>query len=292
VRRVGAIAVAFMLGGLAGALTASGGHPLAQATSSPIASGSAVVSLVAQTPSPTSSNPPAVRSTSVTTMSVMEGDMYLRPTSSTTLPTGIITFRVTNQGAIHHEFVIVSGDPTGTVGDEPSTVSEADHIGGPNGPELGDVHPGQTRTMTANFAPGTYTAMCNYPGHFAAGMHFQFTVSAPIAVLNVMEGDMYLRPTGSTTLPTGVLAFRVTNQGAIHHEFVIVSGDPTGTVGDEPSTVSEADHIGGPNGPELGDVHPGQTTTMTAIFAPGTYTAMCNYPGHFAAGMHFQFTVQ
>ena len=83
---------------------------------------------------------------------------------------------MTNQGAIHHEFVVVSGDPTGTVGDERNTVSEANHIGGPNGPEIGDNHPGQTRTMTAYLPPGTYTAMCNYPGHFAAGMHFQFTV--------------------------------------------------------------------------------------------------------------------
>jgi uncharacterized cupredoxin-like copper-binding protein len=225
-------------------------------------------------------------------MSVTEGDMYLRPTGPTTLPTGIITFRVTNQGAIHHEFVIVSGDPAGTVGDERNTVSEANHIGGPNGPELGDIHPGETRTISAYLLPGTYTAMCNYPGHFAAGMHFQFTVSAPTVLLNVTEGDMYLRPKGPTTLPAGVVAFRVTNQGAIHHEFVIVAGDPAGTVGDEPNTVSEADHIGGPDGPELGDVHPGQTKTMTAYLAPGTYTAMCNYPGHFAAGMHFQFTVQ
>ena len=107
-----------------------------------------------------------------------------------------------------------------------------------------------------------------------------------------MEGEMYLHPQGLTTLPTGVITFRVKNQGAIHHEFVIVSGDPTGTVGDEPNTVSEANHIGGPDGSELGDIHPGQTTTMTAYLAPGTYTAMCNYPGHFSAGMHFHFTVQ
>jgi len=77
---------------------------------------------------------------------------------------------------MHHEFVIVSGDPTGTVGDEPATVSEANHIGGPHGPEIGDIHPRQTRTVTADLSPGTYTAMCNFPGHYAASMHFQFVV--------------------------------------------------------------------------------------------------------------------
>jgi uncharacterized cupredoxin-like copper-binding protein len=108
----------------------------------------------------------------------------------------------------------------------------------------------------------------------------------------VNEGDMYLHPVTPTTVPAGTVAFTVTNQGKIHHEFVIVSGDPTGTVGDEPGTVSEANHIGGPDGPELGDIHPGETQTVTAVLTPGTYTAMCNYPGHYEAGMHFQFVVR
>jgi len=40
---------------------------------------------------------------------------------------------------MYHEFVIVSGDPPWTVGNEPGTVSEANPIGGPSGPEIGDV---------------------------------------------------------------------------------------------------------------------------------------------------------
>jgi uncharacterized cupredoxin-like copper-binding protein len=30
--------------------------------------------------------------------------------------------------------------------------------------------------LTVDLDPGTYTAMCNLPGHYAAGMHFQFVV--------------------------------------------------------------------------------------------------------------------
>jgi hypothetical protein len=66
---------------------------------------------------------------------------------------------------------------TGTQGDEPGRVSEADHIGGDSGPEIGDIAPGQTKVLTVTLAAGGYTAMCNLPGHYAAGMHFQFTVA-------------------------------------------------------------------------------------------------------------------
>ncbi len=293
--KVLAFGLVFLLGTLVGGLAAASGNnggvaatglapsPTVTATSAPVA-----------TSAPAATSAPVATSARVATMFVNEGDMYLGATTPTELPAGTIAFTVTNQGPSHHEFVIVSGDPTGTVGDEPATVSEAKHIGGPKGPEIGDIHPGQTRTMTATLTPGTYTAMCNYPGHYAAGMHFQFTVatSAPVATMSVNEGDMYLRATTPTELPAGTITFTVTNQGPSHHEFVIVSGDPTGTVGDEPATVSEAKHIGGPLGPEIGDIHPGQTRTMTATLAPGTYTAMCNFPGHFAAGMHFQFVVR
>jgi uncharacterized cupredoxin-like copper-binding protein len=112
----------------------------------------------------------------------------------------------------------------------------------------------------------------------------------PVRAVTVDEGEMYLHPT-ATQLKTGVVAFVVTNNGKIHHEFVIVTGDPTGTQGDEPGRVSEANHIGGDSGPEIGDIAPGQTKVLTVTLAAGGYTAMCNLPGHYAAGMHFQFTV-
>jgi len=172
-----AFAVVFMLGGLMGSLTA-GSVRNAGAAASGLAPSPTVTATSAPVATTATSAPVATTTTSalVATMSVNEGDLYLRPTTPTALHAGTITITVTNHGAMHHEFVIVSGDPTGTVGDEPGTVSEANHIGGPLGPEIGDIHPGQARTVTADLAPGTYTAMCNFPGHYAAGMHFQFVV--------------------------------------------------------------------------------------------------------------------
>jgi uncharacterized cupredoxin-like copper-binding protein len=125
---------------------------------------------------PTSvSAPTPVAAEAVRAVTVDEGEMYLHP-SATELKTGVVSFVVTNNGSIHHEFVIVTGDPTGTIGDEPGRVSEGNHIGGDNGPEIGDIAPGQTKVLTVTLAAGTYTTMCNLPGHYAAGMHFQFTV--------------------------------------------------------------------------------------------------------------------
>jgi len=118
--------------------------------------------------------PSAAQQALTRAITVSEGDMYLHP-SATVVASGKVTFTVTNGGQAHHEFVIVTGDPTGTTG-EPGKVTEDNHIGGAEGPEIGDISPGQTETLTARLTPGTYTAMCNLPGHFGAGMHFQFVV--------------------------------------------------------------------------------------------------------------------
>jgi uncharacterized cupredoxin-like copper-binding protein len=127
-------------------------------------------------PAPVSVSTPTPGATqAVRAVTVDEGEMYLHP-SATELKTGVVSFVVTNEGSIHHEFVIVTGDPTGTKGDEPGRVSEGNHIGGDNGPEIGDIAPGQTKVLTVTLAAGTYTTMCNLPGHYAAGMHFQVTV--------------------------------------------------------------------------------------------------------------------
>jgi uncharacterized cupredoxin-like copper-binding protein len=109
-------------------------------------------------------------------VAVTAGDMFLRPTA-TTVATGKVTFTVSNSGPSSHEFVIVTGDPTGTTGDEAGRVSEDGHIGGDEGPEIGNIRPGKSKVLTVDLPPGTYTAMCNLAGHYVAGMHFTFTVT-------------------------------------------------------------------------------------------------------------------
>ena len=43
--------------------------------------------------------------------------------------------------------------------------------------ELGDIHPGKTRSTTVPLAAGKYVLFCNEAGHFKAGMATTFTVA-------------------------------------------------------------------------------------------------------------------
>ena len=43
--------------------------------------------------------------------------------------------------------------------------------------ELGDVHPGKSRSNTLNLKAGKYLLFCNEAGHFKAGMYTILTVA-------------------------------------------------------------------------------------------------------------------
>ncbi len=48
---------------------------------------------------------------------------------------------------------------------------------GTNVGETGDLRTGTTKTITIDLKPGHYVFMCNLPGHYALGMHADFTVT-------------------------------------------------------------------------------------------------------------------
>ena len=92
------------------------------------------------------------------------------------VPVGVpVTFVVTNEGAVPHEFFLgdedaqtahaqemleMAGDP---MHDEPSGIS---------------LQPGETKELTYTFdEPGRYLAGCHVPGHYPAGMRAVITVT-------------------------------------------------------------------------------------------------------------------
>ncbi len=89
-------------------------------------------------------------------------------------PAGQVTFQVTDQGQVTHEFVVLRTDatPQSLQVESDGKAVETGHEG-----EVEDVAPGTSKTLTLNLAPGNYVLICNIPGHYQAGMHAAFTVT-------------------------------------------------------------------------------------------------------------------
>lgn len=98
---------------------------------------------------------------------------------TTDIPAGDVTFNVTNDGTITHEFVVfqtdVAEDALPEKSDE-AEVNEDDASLNSMG-EVEDVEAGGSKSFTATLEPGSYVGICNVEGHYDSGMHIHFTVS-------------------------------------------------------------------------------------------------------------------
>lgn len=73
--------------------------------------------------------------------------------SATEVPAGRVRFVVRNEGTVEHDFVIVELDK-----------------------RTPQIRPGQTEELVADLQPGTYTLVCEVPGHKEAGMTAKLVV--------------------------------------------------------------------------------------------------------------------
>lgn len=96
--------------------------------------------------------------------------------SSSSATAGEVTFTVTNEGTIGHEFLVVKTDiPDGEI------PLDGDHFSEDAGgieviDEIGEYAKETTETLTVELTAGKYQLVCNLPGHYEAGMHTAFTV--------------------------------------------------------------------------------------------------------------------
>jgi uncharacterized cupredoxin-like copper-binding protein len=113
--------------------------------------------------------------------------------SKTVIPVGVVSFKVTNAGAIAHDFKIASK-------------------------KTKILSPGQSQTITVNFKKaGSYRYLCTVPGHAIAGMKgvLKARSSAPAAVklratLNAKQEVP--RPKGALAKATGRFTATLTGQ--------------------------------------------------------------------------------
>ncbi|HEY5014085.1 MAG TPA: sulfocyanin-like copper-binding protein [Acidimicrobiia bacterium] len=112
-------------------------------------------------------------------------------------------------------------------------------------------------------------------------------------------GGMMRLTADRSTVPHGVVSFLAVNAGTVNHELVVLPLAGAQIVGtrvvggdgkiDEAGSLGEASHTCGAGS---GDgIAPGASSWVTLTLQPGRYELVCNLPGHYAAGMYTQITV-
>ncbi|MEI6792314.1 MAG: sulfocyanin-like copper-binding protein [Actinomycetes bacterium] len=112
----------------------------------------------------------AKQSAGVSVVGVTMGEMFIHLTANTAAA-GKVTFNTVNNGSVVHEMVVLRTDkPADSLG-AGARVPETGSIG-----ETGDVKVGEKKSVSFKMKPGHYALICNLPGHYAGGMHADFTV--------------------------------------------------------------------------------------------------------------------
>lgn len=95
------------------------------------------------------------------------------------MPAGQITFHVVNSAMnTPHEMVLVKADsPDAKLAVDAATNRVNEKALTSEG-EVGGLKAGQSGDLSVKLEPGNYMLICNVKGHYAAGMHIAFTVTA------------------------------------------------------------------------------------------------------------------
>jgi hypothetical protein len=234
-----------------------------------------------------------------------------------TIPAGLTTFRLVNQGKeLHHASLIRLKDGK-TIADFQSGLQAAmqshsppppwvSFAGGPNA-----VTPGDTGMTTETLEPGNYVFVCWIPTadgtpHIMKGMmHGMVVIAArgPVAAepatdVSITLTDYDFAPSASLT--AGTHTIRVENAGPQPHEIVITALAPGKALQDFIAWEKGGEKGPLPTGKWLGGVvamGPGGHAQFTATFAPGNYLLLCFWPDakdgkpHIVHGMAKQITV-
>ena len=234
-----------------------------------------------------------------------------------TIPAGLTTFRLVNQGKeLHHASLVRLRDGK-TVADFQAALAAAmkNHTpppswmtfaGGPNAVTLGD-----TGVATETLEPGSYVFVCWIPSldgvpHVMKGMLHPLVVTAgAIPAAAAPAADVTIKLTDydfvlSQPLTAGKHVVRVENTGAQAHEIVIAALAPGKTLKDFIAWEEGGEKGPLPTGQWLGGITTldvGGHSQFTTTFAPGSYLLLCFWPDakdgkpHLMHGMGKEITV-
>lgn len=232
-------------------------------------------------------------------------------TAPDSIPAGMTTFNVMNDGPSLHHVTVLRLDDGKTVADLEAAMKQpgpppswVKFAGGPNAPD-----PGKEANATFDITPGNYAMVCfvDVPGgvpHFAKGMVHPLTVTAakgPTAAAPVADDSITLSNyafTISTPISAGKHTFMVHNTADQPHEIELIRLAP----GKTPKDL--LDWMQKPNGPPPGNAIGGVAAMsgsapeyFSADVTPGQYLLICFLPDvkdgkpHFEHGMMHTFKV-
>ena len=109
-----------------------------------------------------------------TTVGATLGEFFIK-LDTDAVDAGNIQFKVTNDGQLEHEFVVIATDIP--AGDLPLADGDVDEGGAGEVPgEIESVQPGATEEITLSLKASKYALICNLPGHYKAGQYIEFAV--------------------------------------------------------------------------------------------------------------------
>jgi uncharacterized cupredoxin-like copper-binding protein len=129
----------------------------------------------------TATSVPKVNSTSGGTTTVEASLSEFRiGLSQQTVPSGKVTFIVTNKGTMAHQFVILQTDlPDAGLPIDPSTSTvKEDAPGVVLVDQEAAIPAGESAQVSVDLKAGKYVIICNIAGHYTLGMHRALTVTA------------------------------------------------------------------------------------------------------------------
>jgi len=208
-------------------------------------------------------------------------DTFKFSIESMTIPANTdVTVNVANAGAAVHSFVV-----------------EGQSV------DSGQLPGGGTATVIINLPPGTYTYICDVPGHKELGMVGTLTVVDPAAAPADASGDMAAgapaaespaadAPPADAAASGGPIAVEMTDE----FKFIGVPASiPASTdVQFDVVNVGAAAHSFVIEGQGIGtaQLSGGGAESLTVNLPPGSYTVICDVPGHKELGMVATLTVQ
>jgi uncharacterized cupredoxin-like copper-binding protein len=207
-----------------------------------------------------------------------------------TIPPGVKTLAITNSGSTQHELLVFHSDldpsaypidaATGDINEDGAGISKIS--------DGDNLDPGSSTTRAIDLSqPGTYSFVCNLPGHFRQGMVKELVVAPtlPSAALTLTDFKV---GTGSEHFTPGSYDFSIANGGPSQHELLVFRTTLAPQDLPKQSDGSVQENGSGVDKISDGDnIDPGKIQDRVVdLSQPGTYVFLCNLPGHYANGMY------